>query len=304
MSRHKEVQLSLYEYLEGTLDEKHRASVDEHLRSCSTCTEDFHRMQEALSLVVRPERPASNARSEEFWTTFAATVERKLQERNERKSRLADILDSVYSYLFFHRGSLALAGMAAAMILLVIVVVNRPAPTREYVFVDSSRSKPVPLEPRGETAQRTNEEEPRPSDELAQPKYATQPLETPLRVRYADTRMSQYLRKSKVLLIGIANLKTNDGEPIDLSVEQRTSRELVREARYLKQRPLDPRVDELVDAMSRILIELANISKDKQVPNMEIVRSGIHQENLLFKIRMAETVYDSAHVVYAKGKLQ
>jgi hypothetical protein len=91
---------------------------------------------------------------------------------------------------------------------------------------------------------------------------------------------------------------------VDLSVEQRASRELVREARYLKQRPLEPRVDELVDAMSRILIELANISKDKQIPNMEIVRSGIHQENLLFKIRMAETVFDSARVVYAKGARQ
>ncbi len=62
-------------------------------------------------------------------------------------------------------------------------------------------------------------------------------LEPPLRVRYADNRMSQYLRKSKVLLIGIANLETDGGQPVDFSVEQRASRELVREARYLKQRP-------------------------------------------------------------------
>jgi len=107
-----------------------------------------------------------------------------------------------------------------------------------------------------------------------------------------------------VLLIGISNLKTGAGEPVDLSVEQRASRDLVREARYLKQRPLDPRVDELIDSMSRILIEMANITRDNQIPNVEIVRSGIHQENLLFKIRMAETVYDSAHIVYAKGTLQ
>jgi hypothetical protein len=123
-------------------------------------------------------------------------------------------------------------------------------------------------------------------------------------VRYADNRMSQYLRKSKVLLIGIANLETEEGQPVDFSVEQRASRELVREARYLKQRALDPRVDQLVDAMSRILIELANLSDEQQIPNMEIVRSGIYQENLLFRIRMAEAVYDSTHLLYAKGTVQ
>jgi len=304
MSRHKDVALSLYDYLDGTLDEKQRASMEKHLHSCSACTEDLHRMQEALSLVTRPEQPASDARSEEFWATFAVAVEGRLQQRRQKKTPLADAWDLVQSYLFFHRGSFALAGMAAAIVLLAIVLVNRPAPTREIVFVDSSRSKPIPLEPRHETALGTDEEQPSSSDNPAEPKFTASRMETPLRVRYADNRMGQYLRKSKVLLIGITNLKNEEGQPVDLSVEQRASRELVREARYLKQRPLDPRVDQLVDAMSRILIELANITEDKQVPNMEIVRSGIHQENLLFKIRMAEAVYDSAHLVYAKGKQQ
>jgi hypothetical protein len=304
MTRHKDVRLLLYDYLDGTLSEKERATVEEHLHSCAACTEDLHRVQEALSLVARPERPASDARSEEFWATFSAAVEGKVHERAARRSRLANIWDNLRSFVFFGRGSFAIAGMAVAMILLVVVLVNRPAPTREYVFVDSSSSKPTTLEPHNETAQRTDEGESIPSDEAVQPKYASQPLEAPLRVHYADNRMSQYLRKSKILLIGIANLKANEGEPLDLSVEQRASRELVREARYLQRRPLDPRVDQLVESMSRILIELANISKDKQIPNMEIVRSGIHQENLLFKIRMAETVFDSAHVVYAKGTKQ
>lgn len=304
MSRHKDVQLSLYDYLQGTLDDKQRASVEEHLRSCGTCTEDLHRMQEALSLVVRPERPAAEARSEEFWATFAATVDRQIEDRRRKKTRLADQWDAIHSYLFFRRGSFALAGMVVAMAVLAIVLLNRPAPTREVIFVDGSKNGSVALEPRRDTAQSLAGEEVSPSDDLSQPNSTASPVQTPLKVRYADNRMSQYLRKSKVLLIGIANLKTNEGQPVDLSVEQRASRELVREARYLKQRPLDPRVDELVDAMSRILIELANITKDKQIPNMEIVRGGIHQENLLFKIRMAETVYDSAHIVYAKGTQQ
>lgn len=303
MSRHKNIQLSLYDYLEGALPEERRASIEQHLRRCPICTEDLHRMREALSLIVRPERPASDARSEEFWATFYAAVDGKIQEQRAQKSHLMHIWDALQSFLFFRRLSFVVAGLAVAMIL-VVILVERPGPTREYVFVDSSKGKSIPLEPRHEIAESTDEEERALSDEATQPDYAAHPPETPLRVRYADNRMSQYLRKSKVLLIGIANLKTDEGQPVDLSVEQRASRELVREARYLRQRPLDPRVDELVDAMSRILIELANISKDQQIPNMEIVRNGIHQENLLFKIRMAETVFDSANVIYAKGKLQ
>jgi hypothetical protein len=303
MRRHKHVQLSLYDYLQGALDDQQHSEVEEHLRSCRACAEDLRHMQEALSLVVRPEHPASHARSEEFWETFAPSVEKRIQQRRQQKSQLAGLWDIIHSYLFFRRGSFALAAIATAIVLLAILLVNKPAPQREVVFIDSAKSKSIPLEPRKEIALGTTEAQPPIRENLSQPEYRASRPESPLRVRYADNRMSQYLRKSKVLLIGIANLKTDDGQPVDLSIEQRASRELVREARYLKQRPLNPRVDELVDAMSRILIELANITKDKQIPNMEIVRSGIHQENLLFKIRMAEAVYDSAQIVYTKGKL-
>ncbi len=85
MSGHSDVQLSLYDYLDGTLDEKQRESVEGHLRSCNACTEDLRRMQEALSLVGRPERTASDARSEEFWATFATAVEGRIQRRRKMK---------------------------------------------------------------------------------------------------------------------------------------------------------------------------------------------------------------------------
>jgi hypothetical protein len=74
---------------------------------------------------------------------------------------------------------------------------------------------------------------------------------------------------------------------------------LVREARYLKQQPLDVRSRQLMNDLERILIELANTEEQNDLPNVEIIRGGIHQENLLFKIRMAEAMYDSAQFMYA-----
>jgi len=43
--------------------------------------------------------------------------------------------------------------------------------------------------------------------------------------------------------------------------------------------------------MESILIELSNIEGERGASSMDIIRSGIHHENLLFKIRMAEAVY-------------
>ena len=51
--------------------------------------------------------------------------------------------------------------------------------------------------------------------------------------------------------------------------------------------------EKLIGDLEKILIELANIKEESGLPNVEIVRGGIHQENLLFKIRMAEAMYDT-----------
>jgi hypothetical protein len=302
MNEHTATRLLLYDYLEGSLEEEPRASVDDHLATCSACTEALERLREAVALTARPKQPASEERSAAFWAGFAASVEDRIRERQEKKAWLSNIWETVHSYLFFHRGSFSLAGMGAAMILLVIVLVNRPSPSREVLFVDSSKSTSIPLEPRNETARNLESEPSILTKETPEVRRASASAEQPLRVRYADNRISQYIRKSKVLLIGIANLETDSGQPVDLTVERKASRELVREARYLKQRPLDPRAEQLVEALNRILIELANMAENNQAPNVEIVRSGIQQENLLFKIRMAEAALDSARFVTTKGK--
>ena len=79
----------------------------------------------------------------------------------------------------------------------------------------------------------------------------------------------------------------------DVSVEQEKSRELIHEARYLKNQPLDPRSQRLIEDLEKILIELANMKQEGNAPNVEIIRGGLHQENLLFKIRMEEQTFNT-----------
>ncbi len=126
------------------------------------------------------------------------------------------------------------------------------------------------------------------------------PLNTVQHVENTVDPMGQYLRRSKVLLVGLSNLKTADGSPVDLSVERTVSRELIREARNLGEEHLDPRSVLLLRDLQKILIELANMEQQSDLPNVEIIRSGIEQENLLFKIRMAEATRDSVRLIHAK----
>ena len=93
--------------------------------------------------------------------------------------------------------------------------------------------------------------------------------------------------------MGITNISAVQGQTVDLSVERQAARGLIRQARYLDQQSLDERSRELIKALERILLELANMKQEADLPDVEIVRSGIHQENMLFKIRMAELAYET-----------
>jgi hypothetical protein len=110
--------------------------------------------------------------------------------------------------------------------------------------------------------------------------------------RTADTRVRDYMRKSRILLVGIANMPAAQDGPVDLKPEREASRALVREARYLRQQDIDPRSERVMDDMEKVLIKLSNIREQAEFPELAIIRSGIERENLLFKIRITETLYD------------
>ena len=91
-----------------------------------------------------------------------------------------------------------------------------------------------------------------------------------------------------MLLVGIANLNPEEGKPLDLGIERKAARSLVLQARLLSERSIDERSRELLQELERILIELANLEETADVPEVEMIRTGMRQQNILFKIRMAE----------------
>jgi len=272
MMEHRKLRLSLYDYARGEIDETMRKNVSLHLEECDRCRGELEELQSVISLTGRAGKSPSDERGEEFWRTFPFAIEEKLAQPPAR--RFADSFRDFMRPLFVYRrrsaGFLA-AGLALGVVVGLVVTQKPVTSPGENVAASVSTDT----------------------------KSAIQPDETP--VLEVD-RMQRYFRKSKMLLVGLENMKTSADPQIDFAVERQASRELLQEARHLKYQPLDSRSAKLIGDLERILIELATIKEETGLPNVEILRGGIQQENLLFKIRMAEAIYDTAKFMKSNYK--
>lgn len=261
MSAH--VRELLYEFAAGDVSATDRERVRAHLSTCPSCAADLETIFGAMAVLPRPVTPPGEERDAAFWIAFANGIEAKIRStppaRHSFPARLRDVAIAFVSAnsgtLLVGAGTLAVA--AAAILLL---WQEPPSTANRLQDADSFSARPVTRPP----------------------------------VENASLRMNDYLKKSRVLLVGITNMKT-DGETVDLSPERKQSRELIHEAQYLRRQPLDARSAKLIGDLDRILIELANIEESRDLPNVELIRTGIRKENLLFKIRMTENLMQAGY---------
>ena len=116
--------------------------------------------------------------------------------------------------------------------------------------------------------------------------------------------LGEYLRRSKALLVELESSSQGRQGPLNLSVEQAVSRELVEEGRRLTMRPLDVRSTALVADLEPIMISVANSGDRMGKADMEVIRTSIRQRNLLFKVRMAELAYDPRTITAVMDRTQ
>jgi hypothetical protein len=244
----------LYEYVEGKLGEKERKAVEEHLLCCGTCAEDLRIIRASRSLIRGNDVPPSSTRDDAFWTAFLNEVDSRIASGQARPEPVGNrIKISLSVYLATNRKVLlAGCGMLAAAAIAVAVLL--PGPQESSTVSSSNEGFQSTVVP-GPTAH----------------------------------LMNDYLRRSKILLVGLSNHGEGRGKAgMDLALERGRSRQLVNVARYLKRQPLDIRSAKLIDDLERIQIELANLDTRRASSDVEPIIAGIRQENLLFKIRMTE----------------
>lgn len=253
-SRH--IRLLLYDFAAGALPPDQLEMVRDHLAKCAEC----RKAHDELRAVVRnmpPDSDPASALPPAFWKELLNDVGAQLPAR--RKLRILPAwLRDWWEFISVPRHQWIVGVTATAMLVALLAgswFILRPDHAPEQVVAASPS---------------THE--------------ATPPV--------VNTRLRQYLRKSKALLVGVNNMPLREGVPVDLSVEREISRDLLHEARYLKDLALDGRSAALISDLEKIQITLANSREREEIHGIQLIRGGIQEENLLFKIRIAETVFE------------
>lgn len=275
MTTHRAVQDALYDYATNTLAPEEQATIERHLEHCDECRSELNGLRELLHLIPTRELSPDTERYDTYWQNFAGSVTDAIGNSKPRhRFDPAGWVDSLFH--FEPRYVYAAAGVFVFLVALTTFLINRNAPRQDIAAHQPERVTP-------------------PTQQAIDSGFTSARELRGIPVQ----RVNQYFRKSKMLLVGLTNFRPVDGENVDLSTERRVSRDLIHEARYLRDQPIDPRSRRLMKDLEVILIELENLEGKENLPNVEIIRSGIRRENLLFKIRLAETMYDSTQFVVA-----
>jgi len=258
MITHSYIRRRLYEYIRGELPPEEQDVIERHLLTCKRCRIAHEQMTLTIQVLSGDTSLPSEERSVEFWNTFATRVEEQIQRTRgavvQKETPISDAFQWILGMRW--RTALSIVGGFAAIAAAFFLWQGHPATP------DNRQT------------------------EVAMP--------VPSALERVDERMAQYLRKSQTLLVGLTNKRAAAGRPVDIDAEREASRALVNEARLFRHEPLDPRSARLVGDLERIFIEVANTEPSRRTADIDMIRSGIRQENLLFKVRMAQARFEPA----------
>jgi hypothetical protein len=238
----------------GELSQEDQEAFHAHMESCRKCAGDFARMRETLAAMKRfsPAAPG-----EEFWHSWDKALRTKLQRA---QSAPEPHTTRIFPFRAAHIPGWAY-GAAAILLVAVGIYLGRvlyPAP-------------PAALNPSQAV-----------SVEMAAPANSED----------STSRLAmQYIERSRNVLLGIINSDDSTPSPDNLGQQQRVSRDLVRQAAYLKtalNQPDQQRLRQLIQDLEVILLQLANVEVRPGVPIVEMVKQGVDKRSILLKINCEE----------------
>jgi hypothetical protein len=260
---HYRVRRLLYEYVRDETSPAEGDLVGRHILRCSRCAGEVEELRKGFRCFPTTGINPAREQPAEFWQHFLNEVDRRIDIPGVTKTNtFQEEWDSLLSWFVTRQRWVVGFSGAVAAIVITLLVMNPFNPPKNV-----SRQQ-----------------------EVAATRQAGPDI------IQVNARAGDYFRKSQALFVGISNMKLENDHQVDLSAEQQLSRQLVHEARFLKQQPLDMRSARVVNDVEKILIQLANVRENQELPNVQIIRTGIHRENLLFKLRMAESMYNSLDV--------
>jgi hypothetical protein len=264
----KQIPEALYE----ELDTSSRSELELHLNTCGRCAGLYRAMAETVKQMDI--RPAPD-REAEFWEAYWDGLERRMARvtsgRNEKEAKETT---GTNESAFKPGRALGLPrwayyALGATLLLVSGIFIGRTFFRQAIELAQSTDEVPLKSAPN------------------VQSKVATTVAESPL-----AARASRYLKRSRVLLLALVNFdpEAEGTFGLNLPLQKKTSEELIQEAAVLKKelRSSDRRLERLVSDLEMILLQIANLKSGTDVAAVEIIKSGVQNKDILFKINLNE----------------
>jgi len=255
MNDHKQFQSLMIDAYYNELNETEKKWFASHLEICSDCKLNYSNLVQTLILTKqnRPSQYSDENNLDDFW----AKLETKLDDQPDIPNNIVRF--PTWSYQ-----------VAAAVILIVTgFLVGK-------IFYDSSSEIARPI------AENQKDKNPESSES-----------KIPVQTVSLDERTQKYFDKSKVMMMAIANfdVKTDDPFVLNVGYQKRISREMITEAADLKkdlEKSDKKQLKKLVSDLEMILLQIANLESEKDLPGIELIKSSVDRRALLMKINIQE----------------
>lgn len=250
----KQVEKNLWRFLDSALSEAEANEFASHLERCEICTQEVQAYQLILREAATLEKAAA---PDHLWQGISETLDSTPRPWWQRAVTSATGWLSDFTDRLLPAPAFKIAGALALLIFGIFI---------GRYFLPGVEDKP-------QLARNTNVAVPADSPQLQQVSY----------------RAENYIEKSKVLFLGVVNADKEEIRSSDWSSERKMAQGLVKEAAFLKDNLSDKknaRVKQLVEELEMILLEIANMERQDDLENIELIRSGIDREGLLLKIQL------------------
>lgn len=249
----KRIRSQFTDALYGELSDIRQQKFNTHLSDCDNCHREFEQLKATLNTM---EQRTQRDPGTEFWENYWEQLQRELTSSEQTSKNMKfrkQINDWLGSFKIHPRPALQFA-FAVAFIVLGIYI-------GKWIYAPSNRQIPI----------------------------ADHSVTEPDAQR-VDTRTVRYLERSKLLLLGLVNFdaSSDDLQGLNFQHQQKISRELIHEAKFLKQQNSGYLLSSLITDLEVILLQIANLESTNDINGIELIQSGIDRKAILLKINLEE----------------
>ena len=248
----------LIEALYDELNQEQKIWFTAHVQSCPKCAAQYQEMQATTELMSQRARTEPDS---VFWNAYWDNLVDRMGMEEKSVSGIAKLMRAFWQNIIFHRGWIYRAATAVALIAIGVLIgklyfgqpVSKYADTNQTIQIPATTVDQVSLQ------QRTD----------------------------------HYIERSKILLLGLINFDpdSEDAYALNLPYQKKISQQLANEANFLKTELNDPaqrQLRNLVEDLQIILLQIANLESDHELPGIELVKNGVERRGILLKINLEE----------------